>query len=419
MKNHLSRHNTWFAAALLVAGCGTSENSGGGAGSDAGGDAAPILAPEIGTGDHSPASVTLTIVAGPQDDLQAPRDLAFNPRVPDDLWVVNYDDDSVVIIHDASTDSPDPEYMKDWYGDPSGFPANHFMAEPSAIAFGADETSEDPPPAGVGGVPGTFATCGESRNTYDDQAPANDFMGITLWSSDPSVFANAPGHLGLGSHLDMLHNGPYCMGVAHIDANAYWAFAGRARDPDVPACGLTCSFVSEAALVRYDLNEDNGVGNDDHSDGGAYQYVTGEVDYVRGVPSHLTYDATRELLYIADTGNRRIVALDTTTGTIGTALQPLEPMLAYNVVNDAVLTDVVPEAAAVLERPSGLDLHNDLLYVTDNATGMIHAFNLDGTLVNCLDTGRGEGALAGVSFGPDEKLFLVDMKADEVVRIDP
>jgi hypothetical protein len=51
--------------------------------------------------------------------------------------------------------------------------------------------------------------------------------------------------------------------------------------------------------------------------------------------------------------------------------------------------------------------------------GMIHAFELGGTRVNYLDTGRGEGALAGFAFGPDGKVYLVDMEADEVVRIDP
>ena len=30
----------------------------------------------------------------------------------------------------------------------------------------------------------------------------------------------------LGSHLDMLHNTPLCMGIAHEAANRYWVFGG-------------------------------------------------------------------------------------------------------------------------------------------------------------------------------------------------
>ena len=64
-------------------------------------------------------------------------------------------------------------------------------------------------------------------------------------------------------------------------------------------------------------------------------------------------------------------------------------------------------------------MYGGLLYVTDNASGWIHAFTLAGERVNYLDTGRGAGALAGIAFGPDGKLYLVDMLTDEIVRIDP
>jgi hypothetical protein len=412
----------WFSAAAPLAallGCGSSS---GGAGTDGGGDAevdaGPPLAPEIGTGDHSPASVTLTSIAGSSDELQAPTDLAFNPLIPDDLWVTNYDDDSVVIIHDATSGSPNAEYRKDWYGDPTGFPASHFMPNPTSIAFGRDETSSAPEPAGTGGIPGTFATCGDNRNDYDDSSPPNDFMGPALWPSDLSIFAERP-LTPLGSHIDMLHCSPYCMGLAHETANIYWAFDGHARDPDNPYCTAGgCRFLNTSAIVRYDFHNDHGPGNDDHSDGEARQYVTTDLRRVSGVPSHLIYDTETQFLYIADTGHGRIATLDTTSGSMGVALDPPEPMVSYNVMNDAVLNDVVP-AGGDLEAPSGLELYNGLLYVTDHATGLIHAYDLAGTRVNYLDTGRGVDALAGMAFGSDGKLYLVDMETNEVLRIDP
>lgn len=383
------------ASLLLVVGCirgpDTPEPDGGtpavtpavDAGVDAG---APLRGPEVGTGDHSPSSIVLTEIAGPSAGLKQPRDLAFNPLRPDELWVVNHDDDSAVIVSDTLAESLTFERRKDAY-------AVHFMAEPSAIAFGAAETTI--------GKPGTFATCGESRNTYDHSQPHNDFMGPTLWSSDLSVFAMLNPN-GLGSHLDMLHNSPLCMGIAHESANAYWTFGGLSE-----------------SIVRYDFAVDDGIGNDDHSDGTAFEYVTGQVKYAPEIPSHLAYDAKTGLLYIADTGNYRIVKLDTKTGTRGAALAKMEPMAEYRRMNDAVLTEVVPEASGHLLLPSGLELHNDLLYVSDYSNGRISVFTLEGERVNWVDTGLPAGALAGMAFGTDGKLYLVDRVGDRVLRIDP
>ena len=100
---------------LLVGACG-----GGSGDSDEPG------APELGTGDHSPSSVTFTTIAAPEAPLQDPRDLAFNPLRPDELWVVNHDDDSVLIVHEAPSDNRQPERRKDGY-------ALHFMAEVTAL----------------------------------------------------------------------------------------------------------------------------------------------------------------------------------------------------------------------------------------------------------------------------------------------
>jgi hypothetical protein len=122
----------------------------------------PRLAPEIGTGDHSPSSVQLTLIADASSGLRTPRDLAFNPLRPDELWVVNRGDDSVVIIFAAPSDDRRTERRKDGY-------ALHFMARPSSIAFGGSETTL--------GLPGTFATCQETRNTYEDRAPPQRLHG--------------------------------------------------------------------------------------------------------------------------------------------------------------------------------------------------------------------------------------------------
>jgi hypothetical protein len=365
-------------AALLLAGCGATN------------DAADTLVDDeltaFGKADGATVKFTLTEIASARHGLDNPRDLAFNPLRPDELWVVNHGDDSAVIIHDASTSRREAEKQKDAY-------ALHFMARPTALAFGGSKTTI--------GRPGTFATCGESRNTYDDQARPNDFMGPTLWSSDLSVFAQFDPN-GLGSHLDMLHNSPLCMGIAWEAGNAYWAFGGL-----------------DGALFRYDFHVDDGIGNDDHSDGTVRQYVTGEVAYVKGVPSHLVYRGTDKSLYVADTGNARIARLDTTSGSKGRELEVMERMASAYEYDDAVLVDVVPASSGQLQLPSGLELQGRYLYVSDNANGRISVFTLKGKLAKRIETGLPRGSLGGMAFGPDKKLYLVDMKKDRVLRIDP
>src|SRR5688572_31381259 len=61
-------------------------------------------APQLGSGDHSPSSVTFTPIATAANGLKQPRDLAFNPLRPEEMWIVNYDDDSVVIVTGAPND---------------------------------------------------------------------------------------------------------------------------------------------------------------------------------------------------------------------------------------------------------------------------------------------------------------------------
>lgn len=338
-------------------------------------------APQLGTGDRSPASVTFTPIAAATHGLRQPRDLAFNPLRPDELWVVSYDDDSVLIVTGASTEGRTYEKRIDGY-------AMHFMEQVTALDFGADPTTF--------AKPGTFGTCGESRNTYNGQAAPNDFTGPTLWSSDLTVFAKMNPN-GLGSHLDMLHNTPLCMGIAHEAENRYWAFNGLI-----------------GSIERYDFATDDGIGNDEHGDGLTWSYAKGQVKRVENIPSHLAWDGTTSTLYIADTGNARIGKLDALSGTAGATVPSYETPV--QVMDGATIETVVADD---VQRPSGIELHAGLLFVTDNAASRILAFDLDGVLVNYLETGLPAGSLGGLHFGPDDKLYFVDMVGDTVLRVDP
>ena len=118
-----------------------------------------------------------TIIATVTNSLNKPRDLQFHPGQTDDLWVANRATDSITIIHDAGKTSQWTENRDDAY-------SNHFMEEVSSFAFGQYSNEHD----------WIFATAQETRNTYDGQQAANNFMGPALWPSDLSEFAMVAGN---------------------------------------------------------------------------------------------------------------------------------------------------------------------------------------------------------------------------------
>jgi hypothetical protein len=352
----------------------------------------PPPAHQIGTGDGSASSVTFTVVYVTEQARQ-PTDLAFHPS-RDELWVVlresGYTETactetdhtgcdplwgSTAIIRAAGGEQPEAEWKQDQN-------AWHFMRRPTSIAMGASDT---------------FATCHEARtgNHTDSDDP---FIGPTLWSSDPAIYAVEPSAGGNGSHLDMLHSTPFCMGIAHERDNAYWTFNGDL-----------------GALDRYDFKQPHEPGGEDHRDGEVTRWAEGQLLRVPDVPSHLAYDSRDASLYVADTGHGRVVRLDTRSGNAGEPFPNFDGAQVSYRIDGATLQEVVPPG--VLQAPSGLALAGDVLFVTDRATGVIHAFDVDGRHLRQLDTARA-GGLAGLVIGPDDRAYFVDYSAGEVVRID-
>ena len=335
-----------------------------------------------GQGPLDPTTVTWTTILTSDDRLTDPRDLGFDPD--GNLWIANRDDDRTFIVADPGTATQSHERRKDGY-------AEHFMEETAALAFeGIDGASPE--------YGNEFGSCGESENTYNDQAGGNDFMGPVLWSADLEIFAEEDPN-GLGSHLDMLHQSPLCVGIAWEQDNVYWVFDG-AHD----------------AIVRYDFGEDHDVGNDDHSDGIVYRLSEPAVTRVEEAPGHLMLDPATGLLYVADTGGGRVLRLDPASGERGRNLrasnEPLEDYAEWDGVDWS-------EVVTGLDRPGGLAVANGVLYVAEYGTGVLHSFDLDGAPLQTLDTGWGEGAVFGIELGPDGHLWVVDHAQPAVVRLDP
>jgi hypothetical protein len=260
----------------------------------------------------------------------------------------------------------------------------HFMRRPAAVAWG------------VGPL---FASCGEAYTDNFENVPV-PYAGPVLWSSAPEIFGVEPKAGQNGTHLDMLHETPYCMGIAWEQDNAYWAVNGDA-----------------GSLDRYDFHAPHPIGGEDHADGEVYRYAKGEFLRVPEVPSHAAYDSERKLVYLADTGHGRIISVDPSTAARVGEIATYEELQGSGEMDGATVTELVPPGT--LERPSGLYFASDRLFVTDNATSRIHVFDTDGTELESLDTGLPQGSLAGITLGPDLRVYFTDSKTGQVRCVAP
>ena len=134
------------------------------------------------------------------------------------LWVANNNTDDLTII-DMELGVTSAMTLRDR----APF---HYMERISSLSFDSR---------------GYFATCQESRNSYDDLMVPNDFMGPTLYDGKFSELVNSraqPCDIDDDSstcyftHIDMLHETPMCMGIAHDNedvtpfGHVYWLFDG-------------------------------------------------------------------------------------------------------------------------------------------------------------------------------------------------
>ena len=332
----------------------------------------PPPAPELGAG-HTSDSVTLMAVV---EGLMEPTAIAFNPETPTQFWVTNRGNDSLTIFDTAGQTPATPLRLRDT--------SAHFLIYPSSIAFSSDQT---------------VGTCQESTNDYRGRGMPNNFMGPVVSPTDLDAIRRTPTR----AHFDMLHHSPLCMGIANTAPREFWVFNGLAGSVD-----------------KYIFNEWHAPGADDHADGLTWRFAAGALSRVERVPSHMAVDAASGTLYVADTGNSRVVRLDTrveTTEDMPRIRTTIRETPLYGVPDSSV--EEVVGAAGELGQPSGLALRNGLIYVGDYANGRISAFRPSGERVNWLDTGLGENTLTGIAFGPEGRLFAVDRRNNRVVRIDP
>jgi sugar lactone lactonase YvrE len=329
----------------------------------------------LGNNEHTLSAVDFAVIAGSAAGLSTPRDIAFHPDRPTELWVVNLDGNSTVVIDNPNT--PQQAFTRYAAGG-----KDHFMARPAALAFSDN---------------GNFATAQEEDQPTQGNATPADFMGPTLWISDRSVYDG-----GHGGHLDMLHNSPNATGIAWESENRFWVFDGY-----------------HAAIVMYDFNTDHGPGGAYHGDGDVARYVEGELGYVADVPSHLEFHRQEQILYIADTGNNRIATLDPSIGEMGARTNPNYDGGAQYSWNGGVIETWVEGSDVMLEVPSGLELHDDMVFISDNKLSRIVALDATGALVDYLDLSEEvpTGGLMGMAFADDGSLYVVDAVNSRILRV--
>jgi len=329
-----------------------------------------------------------------------PTALAWNPTEQDELWITLREPPSdqecvtgmktgcpwlegrVAIVQGAAS-ALSAAHQVETKKDANAW---HFMRRPSSLAFGSDDT---------------FASCGEARTgNYEDESVP--FNGPVLWSADPSIFgAVPPADSPTGStHIDMLHESPYCMGIAHERDNVYWTFNGDA-----------------GSLDRYDFHVPHEPGGDDHSDGEVWRYAAGLLARVPDVPSHLVYDGERSLLYAADTGHGRVVALDPSTASEVDTITTYDPIATHALMGGATLTELVPPG--MLAAPTGITLYRGVLFVTDFDSSRIVAFDRSGRMLLIGYTNLPTGSIGGIGIGPDGRAYITERAGGRVLRLDP
>ncbi len=340
---------------------------------DAGHTTPPTGVPVLGNGTHSMSNVTLAIIADTDVGHRTPTDLAFNPNVPNQAWVTNKGDNSMWIANDIGT----PQENAVWRQEQRS--GRHFLAKPSSLAMGDNDA---------------FATSQDEDQITQASTPA-DFMGPTLWTTDLQVFDG--GHAG---HLDMLHNSPSGKGIAWESGNIYWYFDG-----------------AHSSITRYDFHQDHGPGGTDHRDGEIARFAEGQVRGDSMAPSHMDIDQTAGLLYIADTGNNRIGTLNIRSGSRGRSIGPNYDGCVMYGMSGATVNTLVDGSAHGLVKPAGLELHNNLIFISDFATSKIYAFDKSGNLVDWLDTEMPPNSLMGFDFDPQGQLYFVDASGNRILRL--
>ncbi len=340
-------------------------------------NALPVAASTSHIDNYLHTKPMVAFVAGADQGISTPLDLAFNTSVlhPNDVWVVMAqpkNGNAMAIIHNAGTSQMSVRIKKDSR-------AYHFMWRTQALDFGSN---------------GAFAT---AENGQEGNGSARYmFMGPTLWSADTSIFASKYQESDefLASHLDMLHQSPQGLGIVHEQGNAFWVLDNFYHD-----------------LVRYDFQDPHEVGGVDHRDGIIRRYrdvVIGRATLDRA--AHIAIDHTTNFLYYIDPVTNSVHRLDITSGSFEKAAvappESEEDLAEFSIYAGARVDSLfaIPTAELV-----GMAVFENRLLLGDQLSGNIYMYDLSTPVPTLLGTiATGALSLQGITVGPDHRIWFVD-----------
>jgi hypothetical protein len=350
----------------------------------------------------------LSTLPGLEGKLSRPSDLEFNPLTKQ-LWITNADTDDFTIVHDVATDKQKVRKLRD-----RG--QYHYMANVSGVAFT---------------VEGNVATSQESENDYlhprsrISTMEPNYFMGPTLFnSSDAELITNDGQKCVLGSerscfliHTDMLHEAPLATGITYNK--------GYERDPHPShRAGPNSFWYIDGmcnTLIMYDFATPHGAFSMDHSTARVHRYANIDITRVQGIPSGADMDVSgsERTLYVADTGGSRVLKV-----WVDTSKRAFDARTNYTIFSSAnttsfdywVYDQTKFEVFALVDKPSGIAVHDSYVFVNDYASGTLHTFDKHGNSLAEMPAG-GKG-LAGLTYH-DGYLYMTNALTNKVMKVAP
>ncbi|TXI15469.1 MAG: hypothetical protein E6Q66_03090 [Pedobacter sp.] len=354
---------------------------------------------------------TFTTISKSTDQLDHPCDLDFNPQNPGQLWVTTMGQSGatvrniirpgdVVIYTNPGQSSQSsqsiPEMMK-----------QHFIGNPTAISFAREQVNA-PIGAPLNPAPTdpTIPSRAQELTTVFAMSNDNDIcpegLGPTLWTADLSIYDPMA-----NNHLDMLHNSPYSLGIEADSEYAFWTYSGF-----------------DGCVVRFNFLNPHVPGGSYHAGGEINKYP--EVQLTKfnrpgNVPAHLVKDKATGWLYIVDGVGKQILRMNTQTGTRsantdGGQNDPFPNPATQYTKTTGVTWEVFNNQN--LQKPCGIELVGNILYVTDNATGEIIAYNKN-TKKELARVNTGKPGIMGIKADNNGQLWYVNGTTNEVVRVDP
>ena len=146
------------------------------------------------------------------------------------------------------------------------------------------------------------------------------------------------------------------------------------------------------------------------------RYPEVETERVDDVASHMILDEEKKWLYIVDTGNKRVIRLDITSGERGNTLSaPNEDLADYYEMTNTTSEVIISEG---LDQPAGIELVDNRLFVSDKALGKIFLYDIDNDFELLGEIVVGEG-VQGIKVGIERSLYYVNSIDETLIRLAP